>query len=149
ISGNQAGLQNVGNGRDGGGVYLVLITTGCPASCTNTVNFNKIAIINNSAAGNGGAIFTGSGGTFPTAGPMSMNFTRLAGDTAGGNGSNLANEGTTVTATNNWWGTNAAGSTINTTISGAATTFDPFIVLTHTASPSAIRINTSAALTAD
>src|SRR5262249_8937153 len=76
ISGNQSGLQNVGNGRDGGGIYIVAVASGCPASCVfpNTISFSKITIINNTAAGTGGGIFTGSGGTFPTAGPMSMSF---------------------------------------------------------------------------
>src|SRR5262249_22948417 len=115
----------------------------------DSATLTKVTITGNSATGDGGGIFTGSGGTFPTAGPMTINFSRLAGNTAGGNGSNLRNQGTTVTATNNWWGTNAAGSTINTTITGATTTFDPFIVLTHSGSPQEIRINQSSTLTGD
>ncbi|HEV1996486.1 MAG TPA: FG-GAP-like repeat-containing protein [Candidatus Acidoferrum sp.] len=151
ISGNKGGLGNVVNAKDGGGVYLSLGAFGCPGSCSfpNTVTFNKVAIINNSTTGNGGGIHTGSGGTFPTAGPMSITFSRLAGNTAGGSGSNLSNSGTTVTATNNWWGTNAAATTINTTIAGATTTFDPFIVLTHDATPAIIKINGTTTLTGD
>ncbi len=64
--------------------------------------------------------------------------------------------GNQVTATNNWWGTNVPASTIVTagsTCPAAANTndvcFDPFIVLTHQASPEKIRINQSTTLTGD
>src|SRR5207248_2998025 len=91
-----------------------------------------------------GAISSGNGSG---AGPLTMTFSRLAGNSVGTSGSNLENLGSTVTATNNWWGTNAASSTIHTT--SGTTTFDPFIVLTLTASPAKIRINQSTTLTAD
>ena len=58
-----------------------------------------------------------------------------------------------VTATNNWWGTNAASSTISTVHNDGGTapttTFDPFFVLTHAATPAKIRINQSTILTGD
>ena len=64
-----------------------------------------------------------------------MGFSRLAGNTAAVSGSNLENAGSPVTATTsanpnsgqNWWGTDAASSTIHT--GAGTTTFDPFIVL--------------------
>src|SRR5205823_3684397 len=63
--------------------------------------------------------------------------------------------GSAVTATNNWWGTNAASTTISPSTPTCPTPaaqqvcFDPFIVLTHQGSPQKIRINQSSTLTGD
>ena len=150
ISGNTAGSDSGASPLgEGGGLYLNTITpTACTPACTESSTLTKVTITGNSAAGNGGGISTGANGTFPTAGPMTMSFSRLAGNTVGAGkaGANLNNNGTTATITNNWWGTNAASSTINTLSSGV-TTFDPFIVLTHTGSPDKIKINQSSTLT--
>src|SRR5258708_37720952 len=78
---------------------------------------------------------------------MRMRFPRRAGNTAA-SGSNFSNDNTTATVQNNWWGTNAALTTINN-LNVAVTTFDPFIVLTHKGSPDKIRINQSSTLTGD
>src|SRR5262249_47626908 len=67
--------------------------------------------------------------------------------TATTSGSNLENLGSTSTITNNWWGTNAAATTIHTTT--GTTTFDPFIVLGHSATPHPIKINGTTTLTGD
>src|SRR5215471_1773982 len=136
ISNNKGGTASVANLQNGGGIYMHPSKNGCPAACTDSVTLTKVTITGNTATGNGGGISNGdiSGGTAPTAGPLTMSFSRLAGNTATGSGSNIRNNGTTITATNNWWGTNAVSSTISTINSGT-TTFDPFIVLTHTASP--------------
>jgi len=128
-------------------VYINATTTGCPGACANTISFNKIAVINNTSTANGGGIHTGNASAFPSAGPMSMSFSRLAGNTAT-SGSNFSNDNTTATVQNNWWGTNAALSTI-LNLNVAVTTFDPFIVLTHAGSPNKIRINQSSTLTGD
>jgi CSLREA domain-containing protein/uncharacterized repeat protein (TIGR01451 family) len=145
ITNNSAGTANVTNLKDGGGIWMNVLATGCPGACTDSVTLTKVTISGNSAAhGNGGGIATGTGSA---GGPLTMSFSRLAGNTVGGSGSNLNNSHTTVTATNNWWGTNNPSSTINNI--SATTTFDPFIVLTHTASPNKIRINQSTTLTAD
>jgi hypothetical protein len=79
-----------------------------------------------------------------------VHFSRFAGNTATA-GSNLDNNSTTALVTNNWWGTVTPGNTIHTSSSAVTgtTTFDPYINLTHTASPSPIRINQSTTLTAD
>ena len=148
ISGNHSGLGNVVNAQDGGGVYVNTFVSGCPASCPNTVTFQNVTITGNTSTGNGGGISTGNAGAFPAAGPLTITFSRLAGNTATGVGSNLKNGGTTVTATDNWWGTNAAATTINTT-GGGTTTFDPFIVLTHNATQAKIKINGTSTLTGD
>src|SRR5262249_48276307 len=114
---------------------------------TCTATLSKLTISGNTATGNGGGMSYGNNSA-GTVGALSMNFSRLAGNTtSGGSGSNLNNNHGTATVTNNWWGTNFASGTINT-ISGT-TTFDPFIVLTHTSSPHPIKINGSTTLTAD
>jgi len=148
ISNNTAGTDgtNPVAGQEGGGLYLNTFTTGnCPTSlsgtCTSTLS--KVTITGNTATGNGGGISNGSGSA---SGSMTMSFSRLAGNTAAA-GSNLNNNHATATVTNNWWGTNAAASTINSIT--ATTTFDPFIVLTHQANPAKIRINQSTTLTGD
>src|SRR5579884_2861766 len=133
ISGNAAGA-NGGGSQNGGGIYL---NTAAPDSTTLT----KVTITGNSATGNGGGIATGND---CGAGSLTMHFSRLAGNTAS-TGSNLANNDTSITATNNWWGTNAPANTIVTTV--GTTTFDPFVVLANTVSPSTIRINQSTTVT--
>ncbi|HEY2499791.1 MAG TPA: hypothetical protein VGK24_22240 [Candidatus Angelobacter sp.] len=136
ISGNAAGA-NAGGTHVGGGIYL---NTAAPDSTTLT----KLTITGNTATGNGGGIASGNG---TGAGPLTMHFSRLAGNTAAAGSSNLDNNHTTITATNNWWGVNTPATTITNTT--ATTTFDPFIQLTHTANASTIKINTSSTLTGD
>src|SRR5262249_4863482 len=150
ISGNTAGTDGTNStahaNQEGGGFYSNP-TSSCPLSSTCTTALSKVTITGNTATGNGGGISHGnlSAGT---TGTLTMSFSRLAGNTtSGGSGSNLSNNHATATVTNNWWGTNAASSNIKT-ISGT-TTFDTFIVLTHTASPNKIRINQSSTLTGD
>jgi hypothetical protein len=130
--------------RGGGGIFADL-------TAPDSVTLTKVTITGNTApSGAGGGIFTGSNSG---AGGMTISFSRLAGNSAGTAGSaNLNNDDTTITATNNWWGTNTPANTIRNESNGgpsSSTTFDPFIVLTHTASPNKIRINQSATLTAD
>ena len=129
LSGNTAG----GNG---GGLFHNSLN---PDAAT----LSKVTITGNTATGDGGGVFTGnsSGGT-----TLTMHFSRLAGNSAAG-GSNLANLDGSTTVTNDWWGTNTPATTIKNTTTTA--TFDPFIVLTHTASPGTIKINQSTTLTGD
>jgi hypothetical protein len=150
ISGNTAGNGGI-NGFGGGGIIN---------NANDGLTINKATITGNTTTGNGGGIFTGngSGGIAVT-----ISFSRLAGNssTLTPGSSNLFNftgsaPGNHVTATNNWWGTNLPFGTISsaTTICPAAAPdndvcFDPFIVLTHTASPPSIRINQSSTLTGD
>jgi uncharacterized repeat protein (TIGR01451 family) len=154
ISNNTAGTANIPNVTDGGGMFINVSANGCPGACTDSVTLNNLVITGNSAPhGKGGAISVGNASG---AGPLIMGFNRLAGNTAVVSGSNLENAGSVVTATTsanpnsgqNWWGTNAASSTIHTTAPGSSL-FDPFIVLTHNATPAKIRINQSTTLTGD
>ena len=146
ISNNSAGSANVLNKKDGGGIFMNPSASGCPGACTDSVTLTKVTITGNSAPnGRGGAISSGT--VSPAGGNLTMSFSRLAGNTAGVSGSNLENINSAITATNNWWGTDAAGATIHT--AAGSTTFDPFIVLTHNATPAIIRINQSTTLTGD
>src|SRR5215471_2174238 len=150
ISGNIAGTDgtNPVAGQEGGGLYGNTLNNGCPGACTDKITLTKVTITGNSATGNGGGVSNGNNSASPSSGSLTMSFSRLAGNTTSGSGNNLNNNGTTATVTNNWWGTDFASGTINTINSGA-TTFDPFIVLTHTSSPHPIKINGSTTLTAD
>jgi uncharacterized repeat protein (TIGR01451 family) len=131
ISGNTAGST-------GGGIWY-------NGSAANTASFSKITVTGNSASVKGGGILSGNPSLGPT---MSMSFSRLAGNSAP-SGSNLENAGSVATVTDNWWGTNSATNTIHT--AAGTTTFDPFITLTNTASPTVLSIgppNPSATVTA-
>jgi uncharacterized repeat protein (TIGR01451 family) len=130
ISGNTAG----GNG---GGIHYHAVSP-------DVMTLTKLTITGNTATGNGGGIDAGEPSL---AHAFTMSFSRLAGNTAP-TGKNLNNNHTTATVTNNWWGVNTPATTISN-INTGATTFDPFIQLTHVASPSTIKINASTALNAD
>src|SRR5205085_8368521 len=116
ISGNTAGTSGAGSG---GGIWF-------NAATPRTGTLSKVAITGNTAnasTGFGGGIEI-SGGTGLA---LTMSFSRLAGNTAH-TGSNLSWQsvsGQTVTATNNWWGTNNPSSTIVKTGTGTFS-FDPF-----------------------
>ena len=147
ISNNVAGTDGINPvaGQEGGGIYAnTFNAVSCPVGLTCATTLSKVTITGNSATGNGGGISNGSGSA---SGPLTMIFTRLAGNTTGSSGSNLNNSNAIATVTNNWWGTNSPASTINSI--SATTTFDPFIVLTHNATPAKIRINQSTTLTGD
>jgi len=144
ISNNTSGTAGTGSG---GGIWF----NGDPG---DPANLTKVTITGNHAATNGGGIHVDAAGQ-----PMTISFSRFAGNTAGGIGGNLDNRtgaapGSVVTATNNWWGTNAASTTITPSTSHCPAAaqqvcFDPFIVLTHNATPAIIRINQSTTLTGD
>ncbi len=136
ISGNTAGAS-------GGGIWVNSGNAGESATLT------KVAITGN----NGGGIFIGAAGR-----PATISFSRFAGNVSQVAGANLVNQaaapGSAVTATNNWWGTNAASTTISPNTSHCAPAaqqvcFDPFIVLTHQGSLQKIKINGSSTLTGD
>jgi uncharacterized repeat protein (TIGR01451 family) len=145
ISGNIAGTNGSTPiaGQDGGGLYLNTSANGCPAACTDTTSLSKVTITGNTASALGGGVAIGNG---TGAGSVTMTFSRLAGNIAP-SGNNLSNSHTTVSATNDWWGTNTPTNTIADT--ATTTTSTPFIKMTHVASPSTIRINQSTTLTAD
>ncbi|MGD0735468.1 MAG: Ig-like domain repeat protein [Terracidiphilus sp.] len=122
--------------QDGGGLWY---NAPNPASASLT----KVTVTGNSADGNGGGIRVDDEPT----NSVTMSYSRFSGNSAGTAGSNLSVDAGTVTATDNWWGSNAPAGSISEL--GGTTTFDPFIVLTNTASPQVIRINQSTTLTAN
>lgn len=144
IGGNTAGTDGSSNNVGGGGIYY-------NGSSPDVLALSKVTITGNTATGVGGAIAIGndSGGT-----AMSMSFSRLAGNSSSASAStaNVWNDDSTFTATDNWWGTNTPATTIlnvhNGTGAAPVTTFDPFIVLSHTATPSVVIVNTTTTLTA-
>jgi len=127
ISNNVAGTANLPNATGGGGLWLNAPSQGCPGACTDSVTLSHVTITGNSATGNGGGIFTGN---LTGGGNLTMNFSRVAGNTAP-LGANLTNIDTTVNGTDNWWGTNTPATTISTT-NGGISNVDPWINLTHT-----------------
>jgi CSLREA domain-containing protein len=131
-------ISNNTAGGDGGGLWSNVVSL--PA--TQSVSLQYVTITGNTASGKGGGIEVDAG-TVAEGNNLSISYSRIAGNTAS-SGRNLNNIAASVTATNNWWGTNTPATTINGTV-----TFDPFIALTHTASPNKIRINQSSTLTGD
>ncbi|HEX9160072.1 MAG TPA: CSLREA domain-containing protein, partial [Thermoanaerobaculia bacterium] len=119
------------SGNNGGGLWLN------HPGVTTTIT--KSTIAGNTATVAGGGIRVDTAAT--TA--LDMTFSRLAGNTAP-TGNNLSNAAGTVNAPDNWWGTNVPAPTISGTV-----VFDPFIVLTHTASPTTLKVGDSSTLTAD
>ncbi|MGC2696749.1 MAG: CSLREA domain-containing protein, partial [Candidatus Angelobacter sp.] len=137
------------SGFGGGGIYN---------NANDGLSLSKVTITGNTTGQSGGGIYSGS----VAAGfPLSITFSRIAGNTASvvPGSSNLFNRDDKITAQNNWWGTNTPGATISnngspaTSVCPAAandnTCFDPWIELTHTASPAIIKINQSTTLTGD
>ena len=152
ISNNTAGANTANAG--GGGIAN---------NSSDGLTLTKVSVIGNSTAGDGGGLYTGNGSG---GNPVTITFSRFAGNssTHTPGSSNIFNVTAVtpfdlVTAQNNWWGTNVPSSTIINNGAAAVSTcpatgnnavcFDPFIVLTHQASPEKIRINQSTTLTGD
>ncbi len=145
ISSNSAGSD--ANGFGGGGIQN---------DASDGLTLNHITISGNSTTGHGGALSTGNGQGNAS---VSVQFSRLAGNTAATGGSNIFNfTGTTtgnqITATNNWWGTNSPA----TTISSSSTTcpalapansvcFTPFIKLVFPPSSTSMNVGGTSTLT--
>ncbi len=149
IDNSGGALLITGNSGDqGGGIWNSLTN--------DTTTISKATITGNTATGSDGTTCVNScgGGVFAAdtgvaTSNLVINFSRLTNNTAAA-GSNFANLGAASSqdnATNNWWGLNSpAGSIFD---ANGAVTFDPFIVLTHTANPSSIPVNGSSTLTGD
>jgi CSLREA domain-containing protein len=133
ISNNSAGA-NGGGAQEGGGLYS-------DAETPDTVTLNNVTITGNSSTGNGGGIAVGE---ISEPHSLSMSFSRIAQNTSSANASsdNLENVHSTVTATDNWWGTNSPSGTI-LNLNGGTTSFTPFLKLTNTPNPTSVTIGTS------
>src|SRR5207302_6437774 len=112
----------------------------------DVTSLSKVTIAGNSATGNGGGVHVDA--SSPQV--VHLNFSRIVNNTAA-SGTGFDNINGTVDATDSWWGCNQGPSTapcdtINDPNLGV--TFDPFIVLTHTANPAAIAVGNATTLTA-
>jgi hypothetical protein len=153
----------------GGGIYFDVNAGEGNFSITNT------AFSNNSSSGSGGGInvestgdsatisgsvFTGNsagtsvgGGIFADDSPLTVSNSRIVGNIASGGGTGLGSEGgSSVSATDNWWGCNGGpGASGCDTVfaSGGTATFNPWLVLSISANPTQILPNGTSTLTAD
>jgi hypothetical protein len=154
IGGLSGGQPNTA--RNGGGV----------ANASGSITYAGISpsggtLLGNSATSNGGAgvvsggavymsglviqsnaAATAGGAFYVSAGTLTTLYSRIVGNSAA-SARGIAQSGGAVTATNNWWGTNAPAALM----SGAVTS-TPWLLLHHTASPATIRTNASTTLTA-
>ncbi len=115
-----------------------------------TLNIGNSTFVTNSASGQGGL----GGAIYADSGTVNLSFCRLVGNTATFGGGALYNHGSNganTFATNNWWGCNggpgSAGCDVVTS-DGGSLAFNPWLIITNTASPSAISRGQSTALTA-
>ncbi|MGD0537473.1 MAG: Ig-like domain-containing protein [Verrucomicrobiota bacterium] len=155
---NSAFANNIAGGANGlgGAVYL---------AGGNTYTIDQCTFTGNTAATDGGAIYLASG-------ELTASFNRITGNTApAGSGSGLfvLSAGTGwADARNNWWGGNlgpngTGGDSVATTtsfdsssapssttppLSNGQVSFDPWLVLTHTANPTTILTSAFTTLTA-
>jgi CSLREA domain-containing protein/uncharacterized repeat protein (TIGR01451 family) len=107
---------------------------------------SKVLIFGNTATGNGGGVHVDA--SSPQT--LHLNFSRIVANIAAA-GTGLDDINGQVDATNNWWGCNQGPSTTPcNTINDPNTfvTFDPWIVLTHTANPATIGVGSASTLTA-
>jgi uncharacterized repeat protein (TIGR01451 family) len=126
-------IGNTASGN-GGGIYT-------DASNGDTTSLSHMTLTGNSAGGNGGGVALGTN----TNQNFNMNFSRIVGNTAAA-GTGFYTAGSSPLSpdlTNDWWGCEAGPSTTPCdTVSdvNSITTFDPWIVLNLTASPSTITL---------
>ncbi len=126
-------------GGNGGGIWS-------DNQDVDVTSLSKLTITGNSATGNGGGIHV----DINSPQVVHLNFSRIVNNTAAA-GTGVDNVNGTIDATDSWWGCNQGPSTapcdtINDPNLGV--TFDPFIVLTHTANPAAIAVGNTTTLTA-
>ena len=125
-------ISNNTAGGNGGGMWSNL--------SSETTALSKVTITGNSAVSSGGGIQVDNSSTGNN---LTISFSRLANNTAPTAGTNVNRAAGTVTATNDWWGTNSPALTI-----GGSVTFDPYITLTNSASPVGITSGATSTITA-
>ncbi|MGA7238599.1 MAG: CSLREA domain-containing protein [Bryobacteraceae bacterium] len=132
-------ISNNTAGGNGGGLWFSSVS-GEPAS------LSEVTMMGNSAA-SGGGVYINSGNSAA----FTMRFGRLANNTP----SNLTQPAPangiapgTVTATDNWWGTNSPATTISQGVTSTGV-YTPYIVLGVSANPTTVETNQTSTLTAD
>jgi hypothetical protein len=145
ISGNTA-ATDTSAGAGGGGIFI-----GPTIGITTTIN--NLVLTGNAAAGNGGD----KGGAIDNTGTLTIVDSRIAGNSSP-SGSGIfqigGDAGEKLVAINNWWGCNAGPSAApcDTVVNGpspVSVTYNPWLVLSITASPNKILKNQTSTLTAD
>ena len=129
FTGNQA-LATAGGVEDSGGAIAI--------NADGQVNISGSTFTGNSAAANGGAIYFNDSATEAAVGHLALSYSRITGNTAAGAGSGLYRACGTATAQKNWWGCNGGPSAAPCDLVAGAASFTPWIVLSHTASPTTI-----------
>lgn len=144
---------NTGGGDGGGFAY--------EAQFNQSATLSSVTITGNTTTGNAGAGNGLGGGVFiddgfnPPQNSLTIQYSRLSGNSAL-SGKNLYFSGPasqTVTATDNWWGSNSdpkTGSNPTIVVAGGVVSYSPWIVLTFSPSTAAtVRINQNQGLSAD
>jgi len=138
FSGNTAGATG-----GAGGAIMIGGNGGNPIFTINGNTFTNNQATH--ASGIGGAIYIGGGA-------LVANFNRFVGNTAGiSTSGGVGVRGGTANAADNWWGCNGGPGVAGCDTadnSGGTLTFNPWIVLAHTASPNPITTGQSTILTA-
>jgi predicted outer membrane repeat protein len=142
---NGAGIANGGSGLGASLTVDNCVVTNNAASASgggvaslgsaSTTFITKSTILGNSATTSGGGIYGADG-------VVSAAFNRIVNNTAP-TARGAARVAGTINVTNTWWGTNAPAALMSGTVG-----FTPWLLLTNTASPSAVVITNSATLTA-
>ncbi len=155
-------ISNNTAGNDGGGIWFGFILAG--ASPSQVATLSNITVTGNSATGASGGGFGGGikvNASTNAGNALTMNFSRISGNSSasGASGKQLSLQGintSSISVTENWWGTNTdpktggSGAISVDTADGTPTVnYNPWIVLTLAASPSTIKINTTSTLTGD
>ncbi|MFN8466049.1 MAG: CSLREA domain-containing protein [Caldilineaceae bacterium] len=138
FSNNQAVATSGGADDDGGAIAI---------DTDGAVNITKSIFTGNSAAANGGAIFFNDSATQTAVAALTLNYNRIVGNTAAA-GSGLFHASGTDTAERNWWGCNSGPAAPPCNVVAGSADVTPWIVLTHTASPSTLVTGQAATLTA-
>ena len=172
---NNSLTNNSGAGPDGGGAIMIETPVGSVHNiigCTfnnnraigisgntyggaiqlnvGTLNVVNSTFVTNAATGQGGL----GGALYVDSGTVNLSFCRLTGNTATHGASVLYNHGSNganTIATNNWWGCSggpgAAGCDVVGS-DGGTLAFNPWLIITNTASPGTINPGQSTTLTA-
>jgi hypothetical protein len=134
-------VTGISSGPVGGGaIYL----------SSGTLNLSGSAFTLNQA--NGPAATTAGGGAIQIgAGNANIQFSRIVGNYATNGPSGILNNDpglATTSATDNWWGCNGGPGAANCDVTGGSVSFNPWIVLSQSASPNPVSINQATTLTA-
>jgi hypothetical protein len=115
-----------------------------------TLNIGTSTFVTNAASGQGGL----GGAIYADSGTVNLSFCRLVGNTATFGGGALYNHGSNganTFATNNWWACNGGPGIAGCDVvagDGGTMAYNPWLIITNTASPSTISLGQSTTLTA-